>query len=219
MNAVILISVLSVANSSFFASTRVLAAMAEQQQAPKFLRYIDRQGRPLAAVGVALLVGLLSYMGTGVQADIILEWMIQLSGLSCIFSWASICLAQIRFRKAWKYRGHDLDELVYRSPLGTAGSYLALVLLVFVVAAQVWVAIDPIEEVSGVGERVESFFSAMLAAPVVILFYLFFKLRFKTTWVTIERMDIDTGRFQRPKKRSPRAMNSPWYLKVAEHLC
>lgn len=220
MNGVILISVLSVANSSFFASTRVLAAMAEQQQAPRFLRYIDRQGRPLAAVGVALLVGLLSYMGTRVEADVILAWLIQLSGLSGIFSWGSICLAQIRFRKAWRYRGHELDELVYRSPLGSWGSHLALWLLGLVMAAQVWVAVDPIEgKVSGVRDRLQLFFAAMLAVPVVTLFYLFFKFRFQTTWVEIERIDVDTGRYQPARKHVLRETNASVWKKIAEGLC
>ena len=48
INAVILISVLSVGkNSSTYASTRTLHALAEVHQAPKILRYVDKAGRPL----------------------------------------------------------------------------------------------------------------------------------------------------------------------------
>lgn len=107
---------------------------------------------------------------------------------------------------------------MYRSPLGSFGSYLALGLLGLVFMAQVWVAVDPIAAVSGVGERLELFFAALLAVPVVALFYLFFKLRFKTTWVEIERIDVDTGRYQRIGKRAPRERSS-WFMKVAERLC
>ncbi|KAJ4424633.1 hypothetical protein N0V82_000765 [Gnomoniopsis sp. IMI 355080] len=196
MNVVILVSVLSVANASFFASSRVLAALAEQGQAPNALRYIDRQGRPIAAVCLATLVGLLSYMGTGVATDTILDWLTSLSGLSSIMSWASICLAHIRFRQAWKLKGHSLDELVYRSPVGVAGSWLALVGLGLIVAVQVWVAIDPIDATQDLGARVEHFFSSLLTVPVVFLFYLAFKLTCKTKWVKIEEIDIETGRYK-----------------------
>ncbi|KAI6859980.1 amino acid permease, partial [Hortaea werneckii] len=47
MNAVILIAVLSVGNSSIYGSSRTLAALADQGQAPKILGYIDRKGRPI----------------------------------------------------------------------------------------------------------------------------------------------------------------------------
>lgn len=88
MNAVILISILSVANSSFFGSSRVMAALAEQRQAPSILGYVDRKGRPIVAVCVAGLVGLLAYMGTGIPSDVTLQWLTALSGLSSNFTWA-----------------------------------------------------------------------------------------------------------------------------------
>ncbi|KAJ4389128.1 hypothetical protein N0V93_006590 [Gnomoniopsis smithogilvyi] len=196
MNVVILVSVLSVANASFFASSRVLAALADQGQAPKALRYIDRRGRPIAAVCLAALVGLLSYMGTGVATDIVLDWLVALSGLSSIISWASICLSHIRFRQAWKLKGHSLDELVYRSPVGTVGSWLALCGLGLIIAAQVWVAVDPIDATHDIRSRVSHFFSSLLTLPVIFLFYFGFKLAFKTKWVKIEQIDIETGRYK-----------------------
>lgn len=196
LNVVILVSVLSVANASFFASSRVLAALADQGQAPNALRYIDRQGRPIVAVCLAALFGLLSYMGTGVATDTILTWLVALSGLSSIISWASICLAHIRFRKAWKLKGHSLDELVYRSPVGATGSWLALCGLGLLVAAQIWVAIDPVDATHDVGERVAHFFASLLTVPVILLFYLGFKLTFKTKWVKIEQIDVETGRYK-----------------------
>ena len=52
-NAVIMIAVLSVGNSSIYGSSRTLAALAEQNQAPKILAYIDRKGRPIVSIGVA----------------------------------------------------------------------------------------------------------------------------------------------------------------------
>lgn len=195
MNAVILISVLSVANASFFASSRVLAALADQGQAPNAFHYIDRQGRPMAAVCVVALFGLLSYMGTGVAADKILDWLVALSGLSSIMSWASICLAHIRFRQAWKLQGHSLDELVYRSPAGAIGSWLALCALGVILAAQVWVAVDPINATDVVRKRVEDVFSNLLTIPVVLFLYVCFKFTFKTKWVKIEHIDVDTGRY------------------------
>lgn len=115
MNVVIMIAVLSVGNSSIYGSTRTLAALAEQGQAPKILGYIDRKGRPIVAIGVASALGFLAFFaGSSKQSDAF-NWMLALSGLSSIFTWGSICLAHIRFRKAWRVQGRTLSELAFTS--------------------------------------------------------------------------------------------------------
>lgn len=200
MNAVILISVLSVANSSFFGSSRVLAALAEQHQAPRVLRYVDHKGRPIVAVGIAGCVGMLAYAGTSSVGDTLLDWLIALSGLSSILTWGSICLAHIRFRKAWKLRGHQLHELVYQSTVGVAGSWAGLGGVVLILAAQLWVALDPVptagNEALTPQERVAGFFQTYMAIPVVLAFYLVFKVAYKTRWVPVDEIDVDTGRYR-----------------------
>ncbi|TVY92259.1 General amino-acid permease [Lachnellula willkommii] len=118
MNAVILIAVLSVGNSSIFGSSRTLAALADQGQAPKILGYIDRKGRPIIAILVASVLGFIAYAADSSAEGDVLDWMLALSGLSSIFTWGSICLAHIRFRRAWKLQGHTLDELAFRSQPG-----------------------------------------------------------------------------------------------------
>ena len=128
MNCVILIAVLSVGNSSIYGSSRTMAALADRGQAPKILGYIDRTGRPLISIILASAIGLLCFISaagsdTRTQA---FNWMLAISGLSSIFTWGSICLCHIRFRAAWKYNGHTLDELAYRSQPGIIGSWVGL---------------------------------------------------------------------------------------------
>jgi amino acid transporter len=43
-------------------------------------------------------------------------------------------------------------------------------------------------------DRAQTFFLAYLAAPVVILFYIPYKLYYKTPFMTTENMDLQTGR-------------------------
>ncbi|WFD44713.1 hypothetical protein MPSI1_003383 [Malassezia psittaci] len=61
-NAVILVSSLSVGNAAVYGASRTLLALAEQGLAPKIFRYIDREGRPIPAVIVSLLFGLLGFL-------------------------------------------------------------------------------------------------------------------------------------------------------------
>ncbi|WEW60064.1 histidine permease [Emydomyces testavorans] len=197
MNVVIMIAVLSVGNSSIYGSSRTLAALAEQHQAPHFLAYIDRRGRPLSAIGIASALGLLSYLAASSKQDDVFTWLMAISGLSSIFTWGSICLAHIRFRRGWALQGHTLDELAFTSQPGVIGSWIGLTLNVLVLIAQCWVGIAPVylkRDKNPHLARAENWFSVYLAGPIVILFYVPYKLWFKTKIVRAKDMDLQTGR-------------------------
>ena len=194
MNAVILVAVLSVGNSSIFGSSRTLAALADQGQAPKILGYIDRNGRPLVAISVCSCIGLLAYSAdSGAQATV-LEWLVALSGLSSIFTWGSICLCHIRFRRAWALQGHGLDELAFQSQVGVTGSWIGFAFNCTILVAQFWVGAWPIgyEEMT-TASQVQNFFLAYLAAPIIIIFYVSYKFYYKTKVKSIAQLDVYTG--------------------------
>jgi yeast amino acid transporter len=88
LNAVILISVLSVGNSSTYGASRTLQALAERGQAPKIFTYIDKRGRPLATLALTLGLGLIAYIGViPGKGPVIFDWLLSLSGLSSFFTW------------------------------------------------------------------------------------------------------------------------------------
>lgn len=194
MNVVILISVLSVGNSAIFGSSRTLAALADQGQAPRFLAYVDRKGRPLAAIGVASAVGFIAYTADTEQQGTILDWMLALSGLSSIFTWGSICLAHIRFRRAWRLQGHLLSELAFTSQPGVIGSWVGFGFNCLVLLAQFWVGAWPVgyKNLSESG-KAQHWFLGNVAVPIVIAFYLFYKFRYKTSVMRCADMDLKTG--------------------------
>jgi yeast amino acid transporter len=195
MNTVILIAVLSVGNSAVFGSSRTLAALADQNQAPAFLSYIDRKGRPLFAILAAAVVGLLSYLADFEQPDLVLDWLLAVSGLSSIFTWGSICLCHIRFRKAWNAKNHSLSDLAFRSQVGVWGSWVGLIMNILVLIAQFWVGAFPVDwQERKPNELAENFFKKYMAAPIVIICYLGHKLFYQTDYVRVEVMDVDTGR-------------------------
>jgi len=194
MNAVILIAVLSVGNSSVYGSSRTLAALASQGQAPRIFGYIDRQGRPLVSIGVSAAIGLLSFFAGSSRREVAFDWMIALSGLSSVLTWGSICLAHIRFRRAWARAGHTLDELAFRSQVGILGSWAGFVLNCLVLMAQFWTGVAPVAYGKmSVGKRVENFFLAFLALPVVLVFFLVYKVWYRTSLLRTADMDLHTG--------------------------
>jgi amino acid permease len=86
VNAVILVSVLSVGNASTFAASRTLEALAEIGQAPRWFAYIDKKGRPLATLALVLALGPLAFIGA-YDGGVMFDWLFGLCGLSSFFTW------------------------------------------------------------------------------------------------------------------------------------
>lgn len=225
MNVVIMLAVISVGNSAIYGSSRTLAALAEQRQAPHFLAYIDRRGRPLYAILVASAVGLLSFLAASPHQEDAFTWMMAISGLSSIFTWGSICLAHIRFRRGWKVQGHNLDELAFTSEPGVIGSWIAVILNICILAAQFWTGIDPVDmEDPPPRARAHRWFSLYLAVPIVICFYFPYKIRFRTSIIRAADMDLRTGRRELDIKHliaEERAERAAWPLwkKIYRFFC
>ncbi len=195
-NTVIMIAVLSVGNSAIYGSSRTLAALAEQHQAPRIFAYIDRQGRPLVSIAFASCLGLLAFLaGANYHLqDSTFNWLLALSALSSIFTWMSICLAHIRFRKGWKVQGHTLDELAFKSQPGLLGSYLGFGFNVLVLIAQFYISVAPVDmHTLSTSQRFQRFFTTELALPVILCFYFPYKFWYRTSIVRSYNMDLVTG--------------------------
>ena len=135
-NAVITISVISVANSATYGSTRTMQALAANGTAPKFLAYVDRQRRPIPTVLLQIAFGFLAFVNESSSGGgVLFTWLLALSGLANFFIWGSICTAHIRFRMAWKRKGHTIDELPYTAPFGVIGSSIGVFLNFICLAA------------------------------------------------------------------------------------
>ncbi|THZ62138.1 hypothetical protein D6C85_09336 [Aureobasidium pullulans] len=186
VNAVILVSVISIGLSGVYGGSRTLTALAEQGYAPKVFTYIDRAGRPLWSTVFVLAWAPLAYITLASTGVIVFNWLQSLSGLAALFTWGSICLAHIRFRAAWKYQGHTLDELPFKAVFGVVGSWIGLILIVIVLIAQFYVAIRPLDA--------EAFFASYLAIFVVIVFYIVGWVWKREGWHKLADIDVDSGR-------------------------
>jgi amino acid transporter len=193
MNVTILVSVLSLGVSGVFGGSRTLTALAQQGYAPKIFSYIDKSGRPLYSVIAVSLCGCLAYINLSSDGVTVFNWLLSLSGLAALFTWGSICLAHIRFRKAWAYHGHTLDEIPFHAVGGVYGSWLGLSLNILVLIAQTYTAIVAPPGEPGFGTA-ESFFMQYLAVPVVIVFWIIGFAWKRTGWLRTHQMDVDTGR-------------------------
>jgi len=196
-NAVILIAVMSVANSCTFGSTRTIQALAANGMAPKFLAYVDKKGRPVNVIILQLLFGCLAFINLAENGGDIFNWLLALSGLSILFIYGGIGLAHIRFRSAWKHNGRTLDELPYKAAFGIWGSYFVVLITVLALLAQFYVALYP---VGGGNLDAITWFQAYLAGPLLVFLYLVWKVYSwfvrpadRPLWIKTSNIDIHTG--------------------------
>lgn len=219
MNVIILVSVLSIGNAGVYGGSRTLAAMAGHGYAPSIFGYVDRAGRPLVSVTAIIAFSGLAYINCTGSGEDVFTWLQALSGLAALFTWGSICLAHVRYRKAWLAAGHSLNEIPFKSPFGVIGSWIGFVLNLLVLIAQFYTAIWPPE---GGVNGAKGFFQDYLALPVILFFYVCARVWKKTGWVKLNDIDIDTGR--RPvdwdsfNAEQERRRNAPWYKKIKYFL-
>ncbi|EEH66805.1 MAG: amino acid permease [Actinomyces urogenitalis] len=138
MNAIILTSVLSAGTSGLYASTRMLFALAENGQAPQFLKKLSRHQVPMNALVATTLVGLAGFITSLVGDGRAYEFLLTVSALAGFITWAGISWCHWKFRAAFKAQGHSLDDLPYRARFFPAGAVVALVACLAIIAGQAY---------------------------------------------------------------------------------
>ena len=226
INAVILLSVLSVGNSAFYSSSRLLLSLSQQGYAPKIFNYVDREGRPARAMLCSALFGIIAFCATSPKETEVFSWLLSISGLSQLFTWSSICLSHIRFRKAMKVQGRSLGEVGFKSQVGVWGSAFATIMMFLALIAQFWVAIAPI----GKGKLdAENFFQNYLAMPILLALYFGYKL-YHRDWrlfISASNIDLDSHRQifdenilkQEDDEYKEKLRNGPYWGRVVDFWC
>ncbi|AWP38228.1 amino acid permease [Heyndrickxia coagulans] len=136
MNAVILAAVLSAGNSSLYASTRMLYAMAKEGQAPRIFSKLDRRGVPVPAMILTAVVGMLAFFTSIFGDGVVYIWLMNSIGITGFIFWLGICVSHYRFRKAFLAQGHSLAELPYRAKWYPFGPIFAIAVCLIVTLAQ-----------------------------------------------------------------------------------
>ncbi|KIM18416.1 gamma-aminobutyrate permease [Apilactobacillus kunkeei] len=181
MNAVILTSVISSANSGMYASTRMLYSMAHQGFAPKAMGKTNRRGIPVGALTVTTVIALLTFI-TSIEGPQIYLWLVAASGLTGFIAWVGIALSHYRFRRAFIKQGHSLDELKYHATWFPIGPIITLILCILVICGQ--------NVTSFANWDWEQIGITYISVPLVLILYIGYKIKYKTHLIPLDKVDV-----------------------------
>jgi len=117
INAGVMTSAFSAANSFLFCSSRILYGLALRGQAPKIFARCTDSGLPFIAVAFSSIFALLALMNIKSGGATVFNWFVNLSTVGGFFGWGSINLTYIFFHRGMKYQGIDRKKLHYWNPL------------------------------------------------------------------------------------------------------
>lgn len=187
INAVILSSAWSAGNAFFYASTRVLYATALDHRAPAFLRY-EKFGVPYACVGATTVLSLLVYLNVSENSAEVFFWIANLSAVSTLIVWASVCITYLRFYYGLKHNGISRSTLPYKSPMQPFLAYFAVCFCTIVAFFNGFDAFFP-------GRfSAKTFIPPYIDIPIFASLFLGYKLVKRTKFVKLSEMDLWSGK-------------------------
>jgi lysine-specific permease len=114
MNAVILSSIISVANSATYSSSRMLYSLSLNGKAPRVFERTLKSGIPFFALcGTSTVCVLLYFLN--LAANGVYTTLIKASSLAGFANWFTIAISHYRFRKGFVYQGFDVAKKYYRA--------------------------------------------------------------------------------------------------------
>ncbi|TGJ87160.1 hypothetical protein E0Z10_g1613 [Xylaria hypoxylon] len=187
INAVILSSAWSAGNSFFYASTRVLYSAALDGKAPAFFTF-ERRGVPYACVAATTLLSLLAYLNVSNSGENVFFWFSNLSAVSTLIVWSSVCITYLRFYNGLKHNGISRDTLPYKAPLQPYLAYFALCFCSVVAFFNGFDAFFP-------GKfSAKTFVPPYIDVPIFFGLFLGYKIFKKTKLVPLGEMDLWSGK-------------------------
>lgn len=187
MNAVILTSVLSCGNSTLYIASRLLYSMAKSGKAPRMFARVSKRGVPVYAVLGTAIISCLCFLSSFAGDSVVYTWLYNATGLTGFITWFGICVCHLRFRKAFKAQGKDMNSLLYKAKFYPFGTTIALIICAIVILGQGYYAITD----SGIDWY--GILVAYIGLPIAVGLYIIHKIVRKTKLVPVETMDLTAG--------------------------
>ncbi|KAI6141929.1 general amino acid permease [Pisolithus tinctorius] len=181
INAIIISSAYSSANTCLFTASRILYGLGVQNQAPKVFTTCTKGGIPWVAVIVAGLFSLLAFMTVSSSASTVFNWFVSLSTMCGLIGWTVINTTYLRYYYGLKIQG-IIPQGIYRSPLQPYAAMWAIFWSVFYIL------------ISGISVfwdfSASSFVASYINLPIILSLFVGYKLWFKTKMQPLSELDF-----------------------------
>ncbi|KAJ7135461.1 amino acid permease/ SLC12A domain-containing protein [Mycena crocata] len=187
INAVVLTSAFSSGNEFLYSSSRSLFMLAQQGQAPRIFSKVLKNGVPIYSLAVCSAFACLGYLACGKQgANDAFNWLANITTLGSMLTWMGVALSHIRWYKGMQVQGLSRDVLPFKSwtqPYGAWAVLICFAIISFFSGYQTFIG-DTFDY--------QSFISAYINIPFVIILYFGYKIVKKTSIVRLAEMDCST---------------------------
>ncbi|KAJ3317128.1 hypothetical protein HDU93_004193 [Gonapodya sp. JEL0774] len=140
MNAVIVLDVLSAANSSIYACSRTLTGLAQEGKAPRIFATTNSWGVPVWSLAVSIAIGCIAFLGTLFGDGVVFNYLVNILGISSLLTWMAINVTHIRFRIGWVKQGNSVNDLPYIASFFPFADILSLLIGFFVLGGIIYSA-------------------------------------------------------------------------------
>ncbi|KAI5951830.1 AGP3 [Candida jiufengensis] len=186
INAFILVTCISAANSSIFNSSRTIYYLSIEGLLPSVFRRLNRFQVPYVAVLFSNLFGLISLINTSKSAVAAYNYIVNLSGVSVFLTYACVCFYQIRFRMALKAQGKSKDEIFYKGLWYPYLPIAGITLNIIVALIQGWSYFKPFDA--------GNFVDAYILLPLFPILYFAIGIFKKWKWVNLKDVDLEVDK-------------------------
>ncbi|KAN0094549.1 Amino acid permease/ SLC12A domain containing protein, partial [Tylopilus felleus] len=181
VNAVLVTSTLSAANTFVFTGSRVLYGLAVQRKAPKILATCTKDGLPWVAVLVSWSFSFLAFMTLAASSATVFNWFISLATMCGFIGWVILNLTYLRYYYGLR-RQDIVTRGVYRSPLQPYAAIWAIFWICFFIL---------MSDISGFWKwNTSKFITAYINLPIFLALYLGYKLYYKTKMRPLGQLDF-----------------------------
>lgn len=186
INAVLLTAVLSAANSNVYCGSHIIVGLCTEGLAPQFLAKTSKEGVPYNAVAFTSAFGLFGFLNVSAGGTNAFNWLLNISGVAGLISWACINLCHIAFMRALSVRNIPRSILPYQAPSQPWLSYYGLFFNVLIILTQGFAAFIP--------WNTAGFFVAYVSLILFVVSFVGHKIVFRTRRIRPEEADLDMGR-------------------------
>ncbi|KAL9086427.1 MAG: hypothetical protein Q9159_004204 [Coniocarpon cinnabarinum] len=209
INAVILISAASAGNAFQYSGSRYLYGLAQRGQAPKIFLKCHKGGVPYYCVLLTSAISCLTYMAVSSGSGQVFSWFLNLTTISNLFTWFSICIASIKFNAALKAQGvQHMKPFVSRGqPYVAWFSMCFFAVIIFFNGWQVFTKGN---------WAFDDFFTAYIGVPIYFALLFGWKIFKKSKWVKSSEADLWSGkeaidRIEWPERKPRNILERIWF--------